>query len=280
MTHDRKAGMRKHLTLVAVIGLLATGCAEPRESSSVEVTPPAVVEVPIQTVFYDALQTVLPDEAILATGQPAIESLNTAAAEIAQYSPEPAECAGTIDSKYYTTTDVAMGFHSETSKDEHAAQTIVAASFETADDASAYFGARTQPWEECSSVDLTIADDNVLTLHYASSTFADEPDLEVPKLLGEADQDMVLTSSGELSGNVASSDGADTPLPNPGALPDYVISPDEIPEPEAENIAVTNATVVVRFDTQVFWSTVEPGGRVDHALETLAAVVEAVQEDQ
>ena len=123
-------------------------------------------------------------------------------------------------------------------------------------------------------MDLTIDDTNVLTLHYGASTFAETEDLQVPEVFDESDQDMVLTSSGELSGAFETSD---IPVPNPGSLPDYVISPDDVPEPEAENINVTNATVVARFDTHVFWSTVEPGGQVDEAIQTLAAVVEAVQ---
>lgn len=271
--------MRRHLlVLTAVTALVMTGCSQPRESSSVEVTPPPVVEVPTQTVFYQAIQTVFDDDAIISTGQPALEALTSAAAEIAQYAPEPAACAGTIEPEFYTTTDVAMGFHSQPGDEDtdHSAQTAVAADFGTADDASEYFAARVQPWLDCSSVDLTIDDNNVLTLHYAASTFADTADLTVPEVMSEADQDMVLTSAGELS---AAFESAETSMPNPGGLPDYVISPDEVPEPEPENISVTNATVVARFDTHVYWVTVEPGDRVDHAMQLLAELVEAVQEE-
>lgn len=271
--------MRRHLlALTAVTALVATGCSQPRESSSVDVTPPPVVEVPTQTIFYQAIQTAVADEAIISTGQPAIDALTSAAAEIAQYAPEPAACAGTIEPEFYTTTDVAMGFHSQPEDEdtEHSAQTIVAADFGTADDASAYFTARVEPWQDCSSVDLTIDDTNVLTLHYSASTFADTADLTVPDVMREADQDMVLSSVGELS---AAFESADTSIPNPGGLPDYVISPDEVPEPEAENISVTNATVVARFDTHVYWATVEPGDRVDHAMQMLAEVVEAVHQE-
>lgn len=266
---------RQLLTLGAVTALILTGCSQSRESSSVEVTPPPVVEVPTQTIFHQAIQTVLGNEAIISTGPPAIEALNSAAAEIAQYAPKPAECAGTIDPEFYTTTEVAMGFHSQSDDDaQHSAQTIVAADLETAEDASAYFTARTEPWVECPSVDLTIDDTNVLTLQYEASTFADSSDLSVPELMTQADQDMVLSSAGELSADFESSD---TTVPNPGGLPDYVISPDEIPEPEPESIAVTNATVVARFDAHVYWVTVEPGERVDEAMTMLAEVVETVQ---
>lgn len=272
--------MRKRLALVAVTALIITGCSDPREQSSVDVTPPPVVEVPTQTVFHQAITSVMHDDAIISTGVPAIESLNSATAELAQYAPEPAECAGTINPELYTTNDVAMGFYTQpVDKDEeHLAQTVVAAGFETADDASAYFTARTQPWIDCPSVDLTIDDTNVLTLHYDASTFGETDDLDVPEVFAEADQDMVLKSSGELSGAFETNDA---PVPNPGALPDYVLPPDEVPEPEeAENISVTNATVVARFDTHVFWSTVEPGGQVNTAIQTLADVVEAVQAEQ
>lgn len=268
---------RQLLVLGAVTALVLTGCSQPRESSSVDVTPPPVVEVPTQTIFYEAIQAALGEEAIISTGQPAIEALNSAAAEIAQYAPEPAECAGTIDPEYYTTTEVAMGFHSQSGEDaQHSAQTIVAADLETADDASAYFGARTDPWVECPSVDLTIDDTNVLTLHYEASTFAETTDLSVPEIMTQADQDMVLTSAGELS---AAFESSDTTVPNPGGLPDYVISPDEIPEPEPEHISVTNATVVARFDSHVYWVTVEPGERLDEAITMLAEVVEMVQDE-
>lgn len=269
--------MRKRLALVAVGALIVTGCSQPREETSVDVTPPPVVEVPTQTVFHQAIKSVMDDEAIISVGVPALESLNNATAEIEQYAPEPAACAGTVDPDFYTTNDVAIGFHSRTGENTHTAQTVVAVGFENADDASAYFTARTEPWTDCSTVDLTINETNVLTLHYDATGLADAQDLSVPDLLAEADQDMVLTSRGELSGAFETSDA---PVPDAGALPDYVISPDEVPEPEAENISVTNATVVARFDTQVFWTTIEPGQDVQEAVQTLAEVVEAVHAQQ
>lgn len=271
--------MRRSLVLMALAAMLLAGCSQPRESSSVEVTPPPAVEIPQQTVFHQALQTVLDEDALISTGQPAIEALNNATAEIARYAPEPASCAGTIDPEFYsTTTDVVMGFSSQSADDaEHAAQTIVATGFETAAEASAYFAARTEPWVECPSVDLTIDETNVLTLHYEATPLSETAEIDVAEILTQADQDMVLTSAGELSADFASAGSA---APNPGSLPEYVISPDEIPEPDPETIAVTNATVVAQFDNQVFWSTVEPGERVNDAVTDLAAVVEAVQEQQ
>lgn len=271
--------MRKYLTLAAATAVVVTGCSQPREYSSVDVTPPPTVEVPTQTVFYQAVTSVMHEDALVSTGQPAIDSLNNATAELAQYSPEPAECAGIIAPELYTTDDVVMGFHSQSEDEEHIAQTVVAAGFETAEEASAYFTARTEPWIECPSVDLTIDDTNVLTLHYEASAFAETPELEVPAVFDEADEDMVLSSSGELSG-AFENPNTDAAAPNPGSLPDYVIPPEEVPEPEPENISVTNATVVARFDTQVFWTTIEPGAEVDQAIETLGAVVEAVQAEQ
>jgi len=269
--------MRNSLALAAVGALVLTGCSEPREQSAVEVTPPAVVEVPIQTIFHQAITAAMSDEAIISTGLPAIDSLNGASAELDQYAPEPAACAGTIDPDLYTTNEVAIGFYSDSEEDVHTAQTVVAAGFDTAEDATAYFAARTDPWNDCATVDLTIDETNVLTLHYAAASLSDTPELDVPEVLTESDQDMVLTSTGELSGAFETSD---TPVPDAGALPDYVISPDEVPEPDAENISISNATVVVRFDTQVFWSTVEPGSDVDAAVETLAEVAEAVRAEQ
>ncbi|MDN5705163.1 MAG: hypothetical protein L0G71_07455 [Yaniella sp.] len=99
--------------------------------------------------------------------------------------------------------------------------------------------------------------------------------INVPESLEAADQDLVLSSSGELSGEL---EGADMAISDPGALPDYVISPDDIPEPESENIAVTSSTIIVRFDTQVFWILVEPGSDVESAADTLAEITQAVQE--
>lgn len=271
--------MRKRLALIAAGALIVTGCSQPREETSVEVTPPPVPDVPTQTMFHQAIKSVMDEEAIISVGVPALESLNNASAEIAQYSPEPAECAGTVDPEFYTTNDVAVGFHSRTGENTHTAETIVAVGFENADDASAYFKARTEPWTECATVDLTIDETNVLTLHYGASGLANAEELSVPEVLAEADQDMLLTSRGELSGSFESSDAQ---VPDAGALPDYVISPDEVPEPETEeqNISVTNATVVVRFDTQVFWTTVEPSQNADEAVQTLAEVVEAVHAQQ
>lgn len=271
--------MRKRLALIAAGALIITGCSQPREVTSVEVTPPPVVEVPTQTIFHQAIKSVMSDEAIISVGVPALESLNNVTAEISQYAPEPAECAGTIDPEFYTTNDVAVGFQSRTGENTHTAETIVAVAFENADDASDYFTARTKPWSECDSVDLTIDETNVLTLHYDANGLTNAEDLSVPGVLAEADQDMLLTSQGQLSGAFETSD---VPIPDAGALPDYVISPDEVPEPEAEdqNISVTNATVVVRFDNQVFWMTVEPGQNADEAVEILAEVVEAVHDQQ
>ena len=271
--------MRKHLALMAIGALAVTGCAQSREESSVEVTPPPKVEIPTQTIFHQAIKSVMDEDATISVGVPALESLNNAAAEIGQYSPKPAECAGTVDPKFYTTNDVAVGFHSRTGDNTHTAETIVAVGFENADDASAYFTARTQPWVECSTVDLTIDETNVLTLHYEATGLANAEDLSVPEVLAEADQNMLMSSRGELSGAFETSDA---PVPDAGALPNYVISPDDVPqsESEAENISVTNATVVARFDTEVFWTTVEPGQQADEAVQTLAEVVEAVHAQQ
>ena len=218
----------------------------------------------------------MPAEALVSAGVPAIEALNTATAQIAQYAPAPAECAGTVDPDLYTTNDVVMGFSSAgADAEEHSAQTIVAADFETADDAAAYFEARTHAWVHCSSVDLTIDATNVLTLRYDAMPFSEADLAEIPELFQNADQDLVLASAGELSGEIESPDVA---LPNPGTLPDYVISPDDVPEPEAENIRVTSSTVIARYDTQVFWMTVEPATEIQSAVDTLAQVVEAVQD--
>lgn len=268
--------MRKHWALMAAGTLMLTGCAEPREQSSVDVTPPPEADVPAQTIYHHAISAVMDDEAIVSTGVPAVETLESADAALAQYSPEPAECAGIVDSQYYTTNDVAVGFSSQTGDSTHAAQTVVAASFETAEEATNYFNARTKAWTDCDSVDLTIDDTNVLTLHYTATAFADADDVSVPEyLVSNADQDLVLTSSGELSGEL---EGTDTALPDPGALPDYVISPDDIQEPEAENITVTSATVVARIDTEVFWILVEPGSDVETAAQTLSEITEMVHD--
>lgn len=268
--------MRKHLALIAVGMLVVTGCAAPREHSSVEVTPPPEVEVPAQTIYHQAIGAVMDDDTIISTGVPAVETLQSADGALAEYTPEPAECAGTVDAQYYTTNDVAVGFSSQTSDDTHAAQTVVAASFETAEEATSYFNARTSAWTDCDSVDLTIDDTNVLTLHYTATAFADADELEVPEhLVSTADQDLVLTSSGELSGEL---EGNEAELPDPGALPDYVISPEDIPEPEAENIAVTSATVIVRIDTEVFWVLVEPGSDAENAAQTLSEIIEMVHD--
>lgn len=269
--------MRKRLALMAAGALIVTGCSQPREETSVEVSPPPVVEVPTQTVFHQAIKSVMDPEAIIMVGVPALESLKNAAAEIEQYAPEPQECAGTVDADFYTTNDVAVGFHSKTAENSHTAQTVVAAGFDNADDATAYFTARTEPWTQCDNVDLTIDETNVLTLHYQATGLGEVEEITIPDVLTQADQELVLTSRGELSGAFETSD---TAIPDAGSLPDYVISPNDVPEPEAENISITNATVVARFDTQVFWTTVEPGQQLDEAVATLAEVVEAVQAQQ
>lgn len=268
--------MRNHLALVAAGALVLTGCAEPREHSSVDVTPAPEVEVPAQTLYYEAISEAMSNDAIISTGVPAVETLQTADASLAQYAPEPEECAGIVDEQYYTTNDVVVGFGSQTGENTHTAQTIVAAAFETAADAKNYFTARTAAWKDCDSVDLTIDDTNVLTLDYTATTLSEAEEISVPDSLAASDQDLVLRSSGELSGDL---EGAETAIPDPGALPDYVISPEDVPEPEAENIAVTSSTVIVRFDTQVFSVLVEPGSDVQRAAKTLAEITQAVQEE-
>lgn len=269
--------MRKPLALAAAGVLVITGCAQPREQSSVDVTPPPEVEIPAQHLYYEAMTETMDDEAIISTGGPAIETLNTAAAELEEYSPEPSECAGTVDPEYYTTHDVAVGFVSESDDEDHTAKTVFAADFDTAEDATEYFNERTRAWTECDSVDLTIDDTNVLTLHYSSTSFSDTDEVDVPDSLNDADQDLVLSSTGELSGEFEAAAGT-VAAPAPETLPDYVISPDDVPEPEAENISVTSATVVARFDQEVFWITVEPGSNIEEAAATLAELTEAVQE--
>lgn len=268
--------MRNHLALIAIGALVLTGCADPREQSSVDVTPPPEVEVPAQTIYHQAISSVMADDAIISTGVPAVEALQSADATLAQFAPEPEECAGIVDQQYYTTDDLAVGFSSQTGENTHAAQTVVAAAFETAEDATNYFNARTSSWSDCDSVDLTIDDTNILTLNYTATAMADAEELTLPEALEAADQDLILTSAGELSGEL---EGTDAAVPDPGALPDYVIAPDDIPEPEAENISVTSSTIIVRFDTQVFWILVEPGSDVESAGQTLAEVTEAVQEE-
>ena len=270
--------MRKYPALIAMGVLVFTGCAEkPREESSVAVTPPPEVKIPAQTVYHQAIKTVMPEDTVISTGVPAVEALQTADAALSQYSPDPKECAGTVDAEFYTTKDVAIGYLSETSNDSHAAQTLVTAGFETAQQATEYFNARTRAWSDCSSVDLTIDDTNVLTLRYAAHTFTDSDDVTASEPLLNADQDLVLTSAGELSGELKTDD---TVVPDPGSLPDYVISPNDVPEPEAENIAVTSATVIARFDTEVYWIQVEPDDGLDAAAQTLTEIREAVQEKQ
>lgn len=268
--------MRNQLALLAAGALVLSGCAEPREHSSVDVTPPPEVEVPAQTLYHEAITTAMNDDAIISTGVPAVETLQSADASLAQYAPDPEECAGTVDQQYYTTNDVVVGFSSQTGENTHAAQTVVAAAFETAEDAKNYFNARTKAWTDCDSVDLTIDETNVLTLEYTATGLSESEQLTVPESLAAADQDFVLRSSGELSGNL---EGSDAAVPDPGALPDYVISPEDVPEPEAENIAVTSSTVIVRFDSQVFWILVEPGSDVERAAQTLAEITQVVQEE-
>src|SRR5699024_3048092 len=109
--------MRNSLALAAVGALGLAGCSEPREQSAVEVTPPAGVEVPSETIFHQASTAAMSDEAIISTGLPAIDSLNGASAELDQYAPEPAACAGTIDPDLYTTNEVAIGFYSDSEED-------------------------------------------------------------------------------------------------------------------------------------------------------------------
>ncbi|HIW45489.1 MAG TPA: hypothetical protein H9884_01095 [Candidatus Yaniella excrementigallinarum] len=270
--------MRKYLALIAMGALVFAGCTEkPREESSVVVTPPPEVEVPVQTLYHQAIKTVMPEDTIISTGVPAVETLQTADAALSQYSPNPKECAGTVDEKFYTTNDVAIGYVSETSNDSHSAQTVVTAGFETAQQATEYFNERTRAWSDCSSVDLTIDDTNALTLQYTAHTFTDSDDVTASESLLNADQDLVLTSAGELSGEFKVDD---TAVPDSGALPDYVISPNDVPEPEAKNIAVTSATVIARFDTEVYWIQVEPDDGLDAAAETLTEIREAVQEQR
>lgn len=267
--------MRNHLALIAAGVLVFTGCAEPREQSSVDVTPPPEVEVPAQTLYHQAISAAMDDDAIISTGVPAVNTLQSADDSLAQYDPEPAECAGTVDPQYYTTNDLVVGFSSQSGENTHAAQTVVAAAFDTSEDAKNYLNARTAAWRDCDSVDLTIDDTNVLTLAYTATSMSEAEGINVPESLEAADQDLVLSSSGELSGEL---EGADMAISDPGALPDYVISPDDIPEPESENIAVTSSTIIVRFDTQVFWILVEPGSDVESAADTLAEITQAVQE--
>ena len=154
--------MRNHLALIVAGVLVFTGCAEPREQSSVDVTPPPEVEVPAQTLYHQAISVAMDDDAIISTGVPAVNTLQSADDSLAQYDPEPAECAGTVDPQYYTTNDLVVGFSSQSGENTHAAQTVVAAAFDTSEDAKNYFNARTAAWRDCDSVDLTIDDTNVL----------------------------------------------------------------------------------------------------------------------
>ena len=270
--------MRIYPALIAMGALVFTSCTEkPREESSVMVTPPPEVEIPAQTLYHQAIKTVMPEDTIISTGVPAVETLQTADAALSQYSPDPKQCAGSVDAEFYTTNDIAIGYLSETSDDTHSAQTVVTAGFETAQQATEYFDARSRAWSDCSSVDLTIDDTNVLTLQYTAHKFTDSDDITPSESLLNADQDLVLTSAGELSGAFKTDD---TPVPDPGALPDYVISPNDVPEPEAENIAVTSATVIARFDTEVYWIQVEPDDGLEAAAQTLTEIREAVQEQR
>ncbi|MDN5705162.1 MAG: hypothetical protein L0G71_07450 [Yaniella sp.] len=105
--------MRNHLALIVAGVLVFTGCAEPREQSSVDVTPPPEVEVPAQTLYHQAISVAMDDDAIISTGVPAVNTLQSADDSLAQYDPEPAECAGTVDPQYYTTNDLVVGFSSQ-----------------------------------------------------------------------------------------------------------------------------------------------------------------------
>lgn len=270
--------MRRYLALIGTGALVLSGCSEPREQTTVDVTPPPEAAIPAQTLYHQAIKAIMDDEAIITTGVPAVETLQSADAALAQYEPDPEECAGTVNSQYYTTNDVAVGYSSQSDDDSHSAQTVVAAEFQTAEEATQYFNARTSAWRDCDTVDLTIDDTNVLTLHYTATPFSEAADIGVQdQLLESADQDLVLTSTGELSGEF---EGDDVALPDAGALPDYVISPEDIPEPEAENIGVTSATVIARIDTEVFWALVEPASEGDAAAQTLAELTEAVHEQR
>src|SRR5699024_1647505 len=120
--------MRKYLALIAMGALVFAGCTEkPREESSGVVTPPPEVEVPVQTLYHQAIKTIIPDDTIISTGVPAAETLQTADAALSQYSLRPKECAGSVDEKLYTTHDVAIGYVSETFIDSYFAQTVVTA---------------------------------------------------------------------------------------------------------------------------------------------------------
>src|SRR5699024_10274817 len=111
----------------------------------------------------------------------------------------------------------------------HESLTIGAIEFDSAELATEYFNARTYAWQNCATVDLTIDETNVLTLVYSSQSLAEAAAIENAETLLEADQDMLLSSSGELSADLQRDD---VEIPDPGTLPDYVISPDDIPEPE------------------------------------------------
>ena len=150
----------------------------------------------------------MPEDTIISTGVPAVETLQTADAALSQYSPDPKQCAGSVDAEFYTTNDIAIGYLSETSDDTHSAQTVVTAGFETAQQATEYFDARSRAWSDCSSVDLTIDDTNALTLQYTAHTFTDSDDVTASESLLNADQDLVLTSAGELSGEFKADDTA------------------------------------------------------------------------
>ncbi|MDN6458098.1 MAG: hypothetical protein L0K38_13840, partial [Yaniella sp.] len=70
--------MRNHLALIVAGVLVFTGCAEPREQSSVDVTPPPEVEVPAQTLYHQAISVAMDDDAIISTGVPAVNTLQSA----------------------------------------------------------------------------------------------------------------------------------------------------------------------------------------------------------
>src|SRR5699024_6304984 len=192
--------MRKYLVLITAGVFMISGCAQPREHSSVEVTPPPILEIPKQTIYHQAMTSIMHEDAIIATGLPAVEALEMAAEELQRYEPTPAECSGIVDSQLYDTADIALGFHSQTEDDEHLAQTVVALGFDSSEAASQYFTARTADWVDCQTVDLTIDETNILTLQHEATGFSDLEEIDIPEILLDSDQDMVLTSRGELSG--------------------------------------------------------------------------------
>lgn len=267
--------MKKYLIVAVVTTVMLTGCAQPREHSSVDVTPPPIVEVPTQTVYHQALRTVMDVDAIISTGSAAHQMLESAGKELEKFSPEPEECSGIVDPELYSTTQMAIGFQSETTEETHESLTIGAIEFDTAELATEYFNARTDAWQNCATVDLTIDETNVLTLAYSAQPLADTEAITNAEILLEADQDLLLSSNGELSADLQRDD---VEIPDPGILPDYVISPDDVPEPETQNIAVTSGTIITRFEHEVLWVQTDPGDNINQAIEDLAQLHTAIQE--